>query len=86
MGFYATFANLTKAFDTVSRRRLWQILERLGCPRKFLNIVNQLHEGQRGQIRLEGVGVLPQLQWSKAGFRPGTDSFQHLLQHDAKTG
>ena len=54
MCFYATFADLTKAFDTVSRKGLWQILERLGCPRKFLNMVIQLHEGQRGQIRLEG--------------------------------
>lgn len=43
-----------KAFDTVSRKGLWQILERHGYPRKFLNMVIQLHEGQRGQIRLEG--------------------------------
>ena len=49
MGFYATFADLIKAFDTVSRKGLWQILERLGCPQKFLNMVIQ-----RGQIRLEG--------------------------------
>ena len=38
------------------------------------------------QTRRRPVGVLPQLQWSKAGFRPGTDSFQHLLQHDDKAG
>ena len=38
------------------------------------------------QTRGRPVRVLPQLQWSKAGFRPGTDSFQHLLQHDAKAG
>ena len=38
----------------MSRKGLWQIFERLGCPRKFLNMVNRLHEGQRGQIRLEG--------------------------------
>ena len=43
-----------KAFDTVSRKGLWQILERHGYPRKFLNMVIQLHEGQRDQIRLEG--------------------------------
>ena len=45
---------LSKAVDTVTRKGLWQILERLGCPRKFLNMVIQLREGQRGQIRLEG--------------------------------
>ena len=46
MGPYAAFVDLTKAFDTVSRGGLWKILARLGCPRKFLTILRQLHEGQ----------------------------------------
>lgn len=50
-GLYITFVDLTKAFDTVSRKGLWQIMERLGCPPKFLNMVMQLHEDQRGQVR-----------------------------------
>ena len=54
MGPHALFVDLTKAFDTVRRKGIWQILERLGCPRKFLNMVIQLHEGKRDQIRLEG--------------------------------
>ena len=29
---YTTFANLTKAFDTVSRDGLWKILPKYGCP------------------------------------------------------
>ena len=53
-GLYVTFVDLTKAFDTVSRPGLWLILERLGCPPKFLQMVIQLHENQRGQIRLNG--------------------------------
>jgi len=51
-GLYITFVDLTKAFDTVSRKGLWLILRRLGCPKKFLNMVIQLHENQQGQIRL----------------------------------
>ena len=51
-GLYITFVDLTKAFDTVSRDGLWQILKSLGCPPKFLNMIIQLHEDQRGQIRL----------------------------------
>ena len=51
-GLYATFVNLTKAFNTASRKGQWQILEHLGCPQKFLDMVIQLHEDQRGQIRL----------------------------------
>ncbi|XP_078612812.1 uncharacterized protein LOC144882704 [Branchiostoma floridae x Branchiostoma japonicum] len=50
-GLYVTFVDLTKAFDTVSRKGLWQIMERLGCPPKFLSMVIQLHESQRGQVR-----------------------------------
>ena len=54
MGLYATFIDLTKAFDTVIRTGLWLMLERLGCPPKFLQMVIQLHENQRGQVRLNG--------------------------------
>ena len=54
MGLYATFIDLTKAFDMVSRTGLWLILERLGCPPKFLQMVIQLHENQRCQARLNG--------------------------------
>ncbi|KAI8484505.1 hypothetical protein Bbelb_377760 [Branchiostoma belcheri] len=50
-GLYITFVDLSKAFDTVSRKSLWMILERLGCPPKFLRMVIQLHEDQRGQVR-----------------------------------
>ena len=50
-GLYITFVDLTKAFDTVSRKGLWLIMKRLGCPQKFLNMVIQLHE-DHGQIRL----------------------------------
>lgn len=51
-GLYVTFIDLTKAFDTVSRKGLWQIMECLGCAPKFLNMVMQLHEDQHGQVRL----------------------------------
>ena len=51
-GLYITFVDLTKPFDTVSRKGLWLIMKRLGCPQRFLNMVIQLHEDQYGQIRL----------------------------------
>ena len=55
MGLYATFVDLTKAFDTVSRDGLWKILARLGCPPpQFLIIFRQLHEGQQGQVKHNG--------------------------------
>ena len=54
MGLYVAFIDLTKAFDTVSRDGLWKILSRLGCPPKFLAMIRQLHEGQRGQVKQNG--------------------------------
>ena len=51
-GLFITFVDLTKAFDTVSRKGLWTILKRLGCPPKYLNMIIKLHENQLGQIRL----------------------------------
>ena len=54
MGLFVAFIDLTKAFDTVSRDSLWKILSRLGCPSKFLTIIRQLHEGQRGQVKHNG--------------------------------
>ncbi|KAM4702011.1 interleukin-1 receptor-like 2 [Discoglossus pictus] len=46
---YVTFINLTKAFNTISRKGPWQILERIGCPPKFFNMIIQLHEDQGSQ-------------------------------------
>ena len=36
MDLYMTFADLTKAFDTVSREGLWKIIAKFGCPTKFI--------------------------------------------------
>ena len=54
MGLYAAFIDLTRAFDTVSRDGLWKILARLGCPPKFLNILQQFQVSQMGQVRHSG--------------------------------
>ena len=41
---YMSFVDLTKAFDTVSRVRLWKIMARFGCPAKFVAMVRQFHD------------------------------------------
>ena len=47
---FITFIDLTKAFDTVCRDGLWQIMEKFGCPRKFTALVRQLHDGMRATV------------------------------------
>ena len=43
---YMTFVDLTKAFDTVSREGLWEIMAKFGCPAKFIAMVRQFHDVQ----------------------------------------
>ena len=48
------FIDLTKAFDSVNRQGLWQVLRKIGCPDKFVKIVESFHEGMQGQVIGEG--------------------------------
>ena len=47
---YILFVDLTKAFDTVSREGLWAILSKLGCPPKFVRIIQSFHDGMMARI------------------------------------
>lgn len=54
MPLYSVFIDLTKAFDTVNREALWTVLERIGCPPKFVTIIRLFHEGMTGQVLSNG--------------------------------
>ena len=43
-----------EGFDTVSREGLWKLMEKFGCPSKFITIVRQLHDGM--MLNGEGIG------------------------------
>ena len=49
---YVKFVDLIKAFDTVNRKEMWQIMEQLSCPTRILNTLIQQHENQRCQVIL----------------------------------
>lgn len=84
VGLYAAFIDLTKAFDTVSRDGLWRILVRLGCPPKLLQILQQLHKGQMGQVKHKGElsDPFPIENGVKQGCVLAPTLFA-ILQHDA---
>ncbi|BHF68721.1 hypothetical protein SprV_0301176000 [Sparganum proliferum] len=42
---HSTFVDLTKAFDTVNREGLWKIMQKFGCPERFIQMVRQPHDG-----------------------------------------
>ncbi|BHF80615.1 hypothetical protein SprV_0702374300 [Sparganum proliferum] len=51
---YSTFVDLTKAFDTVNREGLWEIMQKFGCPERFIEMVRQLNDGMMARITDNG--------------------------------
>ena len=54
MSLYVVFIDLTKAFDTVNREALWVILGKLGCPAKFVKLIQQFHDDMTGEVIVDG--------------------------------
>lgn len=54
MDLFAIFIDLTKAFDCINRNALWTILQKLGCPRKFSNLIRLLHQDMTGEVYASG--------------------------------
>ncbi|BHF68847.1 hypothetical protein SprV_0301188800 [Sparganum proliferum] len=51
---YSTLVDLTKAFDTVNREGLWKIMQKVGCPERFTQMVSQLHDGMMARVTDNG--------------------------------
>ena len=51
---HAVFVDLRKAFDTVSRPLLWEILRKHGCPDKFVSVLRALHDGATARVIVGG--------------------------------
>ncbi|KAK3731247.1 hypothetical protein RRG08_025790 [Elysia crispata] len=60
---HKVFIDLTKAFETENREALCVILQRLGCPRKFVNLIRQFHDDMTGAVlsgaRLQNLSAFP---------------------------
>ena len=54
MPLYITSIDLTKAFDLVSRRGLLEILKRIRCPPRFLNIITAFHKDTHNIASFKG--------------------------------
>ena len=48
------FIDLTKAFDTVSRSGLHNILKLLGCPETLLSVLVAFHENIKARFQFDG--------------------------------
>ena len=45
------FIDLQKAYDTVDRTLLWQVLTRIGVPPQMIAVIRQFHDGMRACVR-----------------------------------
>ena len=48
------FYDLEKAFDSVTRSLMWDILERYGCPRPFVLLIRGFHDGMQARVLAAG--------------------------------
>ena len=81
IGLYAAVIDLTKAFDTVNRDGLWNIMARLGCSPKFLTILCQLQDLVKHIGSLSG--SFPISNSIKQGCVLDPHIVLHLLQYHA---
>ena len=54
MPLNAVFIDFSKAFDTVSRQGLWQVLKKYGCTEKFVSLIEALHTGMQANVAMCG--------------------------------
>eukprot|EP00752_Nemacystus_decipiens_P016054 g14351.t2 len=47
------FVDLTKAYDSVDRELLWDVLRRFGVPPKMLAVIRNFHDGMRARVRMD---------------------------------
>ena len=48
------FVHFSKAFGTVGRTGLWQLLKKYGCPEKFTTMIEALHTGMMANVSVGG--------------------------------
>ena len=51
VSLFMCFIDLQKAYDTVDRTLLWQVLTRIGVPPQMIAIMRQFHDGMRACVR-----------------------------------
>ena len=56
---YIVFVDITKAFDTVNRELLFKILGKLGCPPKFVRLIQSLYSQVYARLIVDGVLTEP---------------------------
>ena len=70
VSLFMCFIDLQKAYDTVDRTLLWQVLTRIGVPLQMIAVIRQFHDGMRACVRLDD-GVCSDWFEVEQGLRQG---------------
>ena len=68
--FFMCFIDLQKAYDTVDRTLLWQVLICIGVPPQMIAVIQQFYDGMRARVRPDD-GVCSDWFEVKQGLRQG---------------
>ena len=66
---YFLFIDLRKAYNSVPREALWQVLKKYGFPSTLVNIIRSLHDSMKAEVTVGG-STTPEIQVTN-GFRQG---------------
>ena len=66
---YLLFIDLRKAYDSIPREALWQVLRKYGIPPTLVNIIRSLHDGMKTEITMDGA-TTPEIEVTN-GLRQG---------------
>ena len=55
VSLFMCFIDLQKAYDTVDRTLLWQVLTRIGVPPQMIAVIQQIHDGMRACVHLSSL-------------------------------
>ena len=80
---YLLFIDLCKAYDSIPREALWQVLRKYGIPPTLVNIIRSLHDGMKIEVTMDGA-TTPEIEVTN-GLRQGctiapTPAVQSVLQ------
>ena len=70
VSLFMCFIDLQKAYDTVDRTLLWQVLTRIGVPTQIIAVIQQFHDGMRACVRPDA-GVCSDWFEVEQGLRQG---------------
>ena len=65
VSLFMCFIYFQKAYDTVDRTLLWQVLARIGVPPQMIAVIRQFHDGMRACVRPDDGVCSDWLRWSK---------------------